>query len=162
MDDRAIFKWERFETPNEGNNVSRVAWIAFPTDYLSREKVKEKKKVIWLEAAPSGSATYIELAYTYKTLKEVKELLGNGSDRKIVSYTPLPNREALLVLYYHGEWENNDMRSPATEGSSFPDLEFSAEDPNDTGRPVRITFGPAPKDGDAMILQELGGYRVER
>ena len=46
----------------------------------------------------------------------------------------------------------------ARTGSFFTDLLFSADDPDDTGRPVRIRFGPQPKDGDALVLQELGGF----
>ena len=42
----------------------------------------------------------------------------------------------------------------------FPNLLFSANDPLNTGRPIRMFFGPMPKDGDALVLQELGGYAI--
>ena len=64
MNDRAVFEWKRVETPINSENASRVAWIAFPTDFLSREIKKEQKNVTWVSAAPKGGATYFELAYT--------------------------------------------------------------------------------------------------
>ncbi len=37
MTDRLIFKWKRSDIPPESTGkASRVAWIAFPTSYLSR------------------------------------------------------------------------------------------------------------------------------
>ena len=161
MDDRAIFKWTRNTKPEHGDKAVRVAWIAFPTDYLSKETEPEKKKVHWIEAAPEGGATYIELAYTSKEENEVRRLLSSNGGRHLLTYTQLPNNESLLVTYYHSDWENKDLTSPAGEGSIFPSLIFSAEDKNNTGRPVRIKFGSQPKDGDPLVLKELGGYKVE-
>lgn len=161
MEDRVIFKWKRNVTPESGAQAVRVVWIAFPTDYLSKETEPERKKVHWIGSAPEGGATYIELAYTTKEENEVRKLLRSSGNKNLLSYTQLPKNESLLVMYYHSDWENKDLTSPAAEGSIFPDLIFSAEDKNDTGRPVRIKFGPLPKDGDCLILQELGGYKVE-
>lgn len=161
LSDRAMFKWRREQTPVQGvNEASRVAWIAFPTDYLSREASKEKKKVTWVDAAPSGGVTHIELAYTAETEQSVRKAFRSKESRNLVRYVSLPTGEALIVVYYHGLWENTDLTSPASKDSIFPDLAFSASDPDDTGRPVRILFGKPPMDGDALILQELGGYRV--
>lgn len=159
MEERAIFKWKRNLTPENGDEAVRVAWIAFPTDYLSEETEQERKKVHWIEAAPKGAATYIEIVYTSKVEKEVIKLLRANGDRNLISYTRLIKNESLLVMYYYSDWENKDLISPAAEGSIFSDLVFSAKDKNNSGRPVRICLGPAPKDGEALVLQELGGYR---
>jgi len=160
MSDRAMFKWNRFQTPEQhSGRASRVAWIAFPTDYLSRNKEEHKKKITWIDAAPSGGATYLELTYTSESEESVLKAYADGKDRHLVSCTLLPTKELFLVSYYHGDWENRDLRSPAGKGSVFQDLLFSENDPKDTGRPVRIRFGPPPKDGDALMLQELGGYK---
>lgn len=162
MNDRAMFKWKRSTAHSHSVNASRVAWIAFPTDFLSREQIAERKEVTWIDAAPSGGATYLELAYTSETENVVRNLLRSGGSRNLLKYVQMPNNEALLIMYYHGDWENKDMDSPATsEECIFPNLLFSANDPGDTGRPVRIIFGPTPKDGDALVLQELGGYKVD-
>lgn len=158
MTDRLMFKWNRKSTPPKASGeASRVAWIAFPTDYLSRPQNDFKKQIIWIPAAPSGHATYLELVYTYESETAVRNAFNDG-DRKLLTYTPLPSGEAFLCCYYHGDWENNDLSSPKGERSIFPDLLFSANDPNNTGRPVRIRFGPQPKDGDSLVLQELGGF----
>jgi hypothetical protein len=75
-------------------------------------------------------------------------------------YAQLIDNEALLVMYSYGDWENKDLNSPASPESIFPDLLFSEKDPNDTGRPIRIVLGPSPSDNDALVLQELGGYKT--
>jgi hypothetical protein len=158
MTDRLIFKWKRSDTPPESTGkASRVAWIAFPTDFLSRPQKELKKQITWIPAAPRGDATYLELAYTRESEVSVRSAI-NISGRHLLSYVQLPNSEAFLISDYHADWENKDLRSPKGEKSVFPDLLFSADDPDDTGRPVRIRFGPQPKDGDALVLQELGGF----
>lgn len=73
-------------------------------------------------------------------------------------YAPLPTDEAMFVNYYHSDWQNEDLSIPGA--GKVADLLFSANDPYDTGRPIRIRFGPMPADGDALILRELGGYAV--
>lgn len=161
LNDRAMAKWNRSVTPSNIENAARVAWLAFPTDFLSRRNDPIKKDVTWIDAAPAGGATYVELAYTSGSEKIVRNLLCAGGNRCLLKYTPLSNDEALILLYYHGDWENNDLKSPAVGDSIFPSLLFSADDPDNTGRPIRIIFGSTPKDGDALVVQELGGYRVE-
>ena len=162
MTDRLMFKWIRSDTPPESSGrASRVAWIAFPTDYLSRPQKEFKKKMTWIPAAPQGGATYLELTYTRESETSVRNAL-SGGDRHLLTYTPLPHGEAFLSSYYHADWENKVLRSPKGENSVFPDLLFSADDSDDTGRPVRIRFGPRPKDGDALVLQELGGFRERK
>ena len=162
MSDRAMFKWTRATTPpiNSGK-ASRVAWIAFPTDFLSRTTEMSGKEILWVSAAPSGGATYIELCYTLEAENTIMAVF-QSNGRNLVSYTRLPSGEAFFISYYYSDWENNDIRSPTVKGSVFPNLLFSPNDTRDTGRPVRIRFGPAPKDGDALILQELGGYEEDK
>ena len=43
-------------------------------------------------------------------------------------------------------------------GGDLSGLAFSTEDRLNTGRPIRIRLASAPSDGNALILQELGGY----
>mgnify|MGYP001351663978 CR=1 FL=1 len=159
MPDRAICKWNRVQTPLAGaGGVSRVAWIAFPTDFLSRPTAPTAK-ITLITAAPPRGATYLELGYTFESEAFVVSAF-QGNHRRLHSYTKLPSGEAFFVSSYYSDWENKDINSPPGAGSVFPKLLFSANDPSNTGRPVRLLFGPMPKDGDALILQELGGYPI--
>ena len=40
------------------------------------------------------------------------------------------------------------------------DFIFAKEDPNQSGHPIRITMFKPPKDGEAIIGCEYGGYRA--
>jgi hypothetical protein len=163
MADRAIFEWTRNPTAARGTNqASRVAWIAFPTNFLSKPRGHGLKDINWIKAAPSDQATYFELAYTCELESDVRLAFESRKERTLMNYLLLPSGEALISSYYHSEWDNRDLRSPTRRGSIFPDLLFSERDPGNTGRPVRITFGPLPKDGDALVLQELGGCQDDQ
>lgn len=116
-------------------------------------------KTTTIAAAPPGGATYLELAYTKESREHVLSVF-EGNLRCLHSYSELPSGEAFFVSSYHSDWENNDLRSPPAKGSVFGELLFSANDPAGTGRPVRLLFGPTPRDGDALVLQELGGYPI--
>jgi hypothetical protein len=160
MSDRAMFKWKRAPTPLAGaGGASRVAWIAFPADFLSKSAAPSAKTTL-ISAAPSQGATYLELGYTFESEAFVVSAF-HENQRRLHFYTKLPSGEAIFACSYHSDWENKDINSPVGEGSVFPQLLFSANDPLNTGRPIRMIFGPMPKDGDALVLQELGGYSVE-
>lgn len=159
MADRANFKWKRVQTPLVvAGGASRVACIAFPTDFLSRSTAPTKKTV-QITAAPPGGATYLEMAYTFESEAFVMSAF-QGNQRRLHSCTKLINGESFFISSYHSDWENKDVNSPSRAGSVFPNLLFSANDPLNTGRPVRLLFGPEPKDRDALVLQELGGYPI--
>jgi len=159
MTDRAMFKWMRLPTPppSEGK-AARVAWLAFPTDYLSRESESHVDGVTWLAAAPAGGATYIDLAFTAESEESIRKAFGQRRERTLRMYSKLPDDEAVFVNYYHADWENKDLSVPGS--GKVADIVFSAIDPHNTGRPIRIRLGPAPSDGDAVVLRELGGYPV--
>jgi hypothetical protein len=161
MNDRAMRKWVRASTPPSGRGgASRVAWLAFPTDYLSRLNIQETKKMLWLPAAPSGSATFVEMAFTNESEAAVLSDLATAQ-KTLMSFTKISDTEAFFTFSYSGQWQNSDLRSPAAADSIFPDLIFSKNDPSDTGRPVRIRIATQPNDGDCVLIQELGGYRVQ-
>lgn len=116
MPDRAMFKWVRAKTPPPGSGrASRVAWIAFPTDFLSRNLEQNESRIIWIPAAPSGGVTYLEMAYTTESEESVHSAFSENIKR-LHSYTPLPGGEAFFVSSYHSDWENADLRSPPAEG----------------------------------------------
>ncbi len=154
-----MFSWRRVQTPLAGTGgASRVAWIAFPTDFLSRSALPTAKTTIITAAPPSGAA-YLELGYTFESEEFVVSAF-QENQRRMHSYVKLPSGEAFFASSYHSDWENKDVNTSPGAGSVFPQLLFSANDPLNTGRPVRLLFGPAPKDGDALVLQELGGYPI--
>lgn len=161
LNERAMYKWWRAKTEKKGSGkASRIAWIGFPTNYLSREIDLGNKDITWIKSAPKDKATFIQLAFTKEDERTVTALL-NGNKQKVIKYINLPFGEAFIIFYGYDDWENNDLKSPAAEDSIFPDLIFSEEDPKNTGRPVRIEISPMPKDGDCVIITELGGYKAE-
>jgi len=159
MKDRAMSKWKRAEAPLPGTGgASRVAWLAFPTDYLSRPIARPTKDIVWIPAAPRSRATFIEVAFTRESTAAVEGALQSRGERVLLKYVALPTAESLIVMHYEGEWENRDLTSPHGAGSVFPEVVFSQDDPLQLGRPVRMCFGPPPNDGDALVLQEIGGH----
>jgi hypothetical protein len=157
--DRAAFKWRRAKTPPRGSgSASRIAWIAFPTDYLSRPTSGEDDETLWIEAAPAGGATYVEVAYAAESESGIRGVLDIMQDRTLVGSSTLPNGELLVIFCYHGDWENKDLRVAGNGAAA--EILFSALDPQETGRPLRHRFGPVPKDGEAVMLLEVGGVEV--
>lgn len=160
MTDRATFKWRRALTPLSGHGgASRVALIAIPTSYLSRTAPPVPNTTV-IDSAPMGGATYIEVGYTFESESFVVKAFQRNL-RRLHSFTQLPTHESVFVCSYHSDWQDTDLKSPSGPGSVFPELLFSANDPQNTGRPIRMLFNPLPKDGDALIVQELGGFKVE-
>lgn len=159
LPDRAMYKWNRLKTPPIGEGgASRVALLGFPTDFLSRIPESDAKDIYWIDAAPAGGATYVELSYTQESEDFVRTTFHERQERKLLSYVVLPTNESFFICYYHSDWENKEIKMPGN--GKVADLIFSHHDPQNTGRPIRIRFGPAPKDDDALVLQELGGYAL--
>jgi hypothetical protein len=157
--DRAGFKWRRAATPPRGSGrASRVAWIAFPTDYLSRPTVEDDGEILWIAAAPSCGATYVEFAFAAEPEQGIRGVLDIVQDRTLVRCVSLPNGETLVIFCYHADWENKDLRVPGN--GAVADVLFSSDDPLAAGRPRRHRFGPPPKDGEAVLLLEVGGVAV--
>jgi len=154
--DRAGFSWRRAPTPPRGSGrAARVAWIAFPTDYLSRPSVEDDGEIFWIAAAPTRGATYVEFAYTAEPERGIRGVLDIVQDRTLVSCAELPGGETLVIFCYHADWDNKDLRVPGN--GMVADILFSADDPLASGRPLRHRFGPAPKDEEAVLLLEMGG-----
>ncbi len=79
---------------------------------------------------------------------------------RILNHTALASGIHLLIDYYHSDWQNEDLSMPGD--GKVADLLFSSQDPDKTGRPVRLVFGSTPKDGDALHIRELGGFAVKK
>jgi hypothetical protein len=157
--DRAGFKWRRAATPARGSGrAARVAWLAFPTDYLSRPTMEDAGEILWIAAAPARGATYVEFAYAAQPEQGIRGVLDVMQDRTVVRCAALPRGETLVIFCYHADWENKDLRVPGN--GIVADILFSADDPLASGRPLRHRFGPAPRDEEAVLLLEMGGVAV--
>jgi len=157
--DRGGFKWRRAVTPPRGSGrAARVAWIAFPTDYLSRPAAGDDAGVFWIAAAPASGATYVEFAYAAEPEQGIRGVLDVMQDRTLVRCAALPSGETLVIFCYHADWENNDLRVPGN--GEVADILFSADDRLVSGRPLRHRFGPMPKDEEAVLLLEMGGAAI--
>jgi hypothetical protein len=164
LSDRATIKWRRNPTPAAGSGqATLLARIAFPTDFLSRLADQDSKPVVWITAPPSGKAAILEVMYTAESEGDVIEAFSARGERKLIKYVRLRNGDSVAAVSSCADWPREHLYCPAGDpplpGSVFPDLLFSANDPEDTGRPIRLIIGrPTPKDGDALELEELGGY----
>lgn len=157
--DRADFRWRRAATPPRGSGrAARVAWIAFPTDYLSRPTQDNDAEVFWIAAAPAGGVTYVEFAYAAEPEPGIRGVLDIVQDRTLVRCAALPRGETLVIFCYHADWDSNDLRVPGN--GIVADILFCADDRLALGRPLRHRFGPVPKDEEAVLLLEMGGTAI--
>jgi hypothetical protein len=157
LDDRATAKWMKKLTPPAGSGIgTRVMALYFPTDYMSA--TWSDGAVTWVDPAPPGGVTIIELVYVRESREYLEAAFAEGTVRTLVGYFKLPGGESFAIVRSHGPWENRDLDMPASHGGSA--LLFSSEDPHGTGRPQRIQIRmPDDRDG-SMALMELGGHTV--
>src|SRR5438094_10175997 len=92
MPDRAMFKWHRAPTPPAGTfQIARVAWIGFATDFLSRPAETYGEDVAWIEAAPTGGATCVELSFTRDSQDMILKAVGQSSVyHRMLRYVSIP------------------------------------------------------------------------
>jgi hypothetical protein len=156
--DRAINKWWRAATPvADGNGrASCVLQVGIPTDTLSTALKRPLKRVTCIAAAPAGMATVLEMFFTLESRETLITLSPKGG-RELASYAKLPSREAFAVAVRHATWDGEDFGMPASHHETR-DFIFSRSDPENTGRPIRLTMNNNPKDGDSMLAWEFGGY----
>ena len=110
------------------------------------------------DSAPACGATYVEFAFAAEPEQGIRGVLDIMQDRTLVRCAALPNGETLVIFCYHADWENKDLHVPGNGAAA--DVLFSADDPLASGRPLRHRLGPAPKDGEAVLLLEMGGVAV--
>ena len=160
-DDKAVSFWKRGAVPEKGDGKASILGnIEIPTALLSRNTLTIKKQITWLEAAPANGATIVEFLLTHETENAVKDLLSNLPKRSFLYYKKLPNGKSLAVTYFHYEWEQKIKKINAAPKSIIPEaIIFSALDPKDTGRPVRVILNNLPKNGDHLLITDLGGHK---
>jgi hypothetical protein len=157
--DRISMKWRRVAAP-PNESIVYVLSVRFPTDYLSTKLPIEQKPIVWVPAADGGSATLVEFIFTRMNIETMMEVAKLGN-RALISYDQLPNGEAFVVSSIHQPWIREDFFVPGrTKGGD--DLVISADDPKETGRPVRFTryLDPTSQKPVMCIGDEFGAYRV--
>lgn len=148
-------------TPASGlGQGSCVLRAAFPTDYLSAPKELPSKAVTWIPAAPAGMATIIEMFFTNETADTVREKFAEMEEKELIASHCLQNGEMFTIASYAIDWKSRDIAVPSSHHEKA-DLVFSQHDPANTGNPIRLTIYNNPQDGDAIMIQEFGGYRAD-
>jgi hypothetical protein len=158
--DRLMFRWKRNPSPPPENTeaVICVARIAYPTNFLSSPTNEGGKNISWIQAAQENHATILEFSFTRDTELSIRKVLENAKERVLFQYMQLPNlKESLMVTYINESWDNKDLRITSAS-SETGDLIASAQDPEKTGRPIKLVYGPTPLDGDFAMVAELGCY----
>lgn len=154
--------WHRGSTPPAGSNqVVRVLRIGIATDHLSTKFVETPPdNTSWITPALSGRSTVIDLSFTKDSEATLREALASepaNLEHKLLSYRRLPNGEAFCITSWHSDKAHKVFRALAAP-HDVRDLLILPLDPDNTGRPVRLTLFSNPKDGDLMSVWELGGY----
>ena len=88
----------------------------------------------------------------------IRKLIGPDG-REFVAYGTLPGGELICVLSCVAPDQEREFVMPSSHHESRH-LVISADDPNGTGRPVRIVGHNSPKEGDTQYGWEFGGYWV--
>jgi len=153
-DDRVIERWKRFSAyPGSGYALL----IRFPTDFLSTALSPERKMVQWIPAAKSGGSTTLEFIFSSRSERAAADG-AVAAGRTVLSQTVLPNGELFSVTWLHEPWFGESFKMP---GVLHDDKEYvvSEHDPNNTGRPARVTR-LILKEGVPAIAEEFGAYQM--
>lgn len=161
LSNRATHEWRRDATPQKGSRrVVRVLRVFFPTDVLSTAIAPPTKNIRWIKPAMAGGATVLDLMYTRDDEATLRAAIAEepGTLRhEIIDYKKLTNDEAFCISSWVTHDAQNTLRIPASHGHK-QDLIVLPNDPNNTGRPVRLITFSNPKDGDFIQAWEFGGY----
>lgn len=158
MSQRALHEWRRDLTPPRGTmHVTRVLRVAFATDLLSTALKPTRHEINWIQPAPPGGSTVIDLMFTRDTEEALRSVLPDEAGHRMLVYKTLPNGESYCITRWFSQNGTEMLRVPASHGHPG-DLIISPEDPSNTGRPIRFVTFSNPKDGDLINGWEFGGY----
>ncbi len=153
---RLMHEWQRADTPPaESGRACLLIRFGIPTDYLSTGLALPTKKVMWVPAAPTGKTRVICVLLTNDTEERLRRDL--GKECYLLAYKKLPDGEAVAVMTYVADSNENDFAVPSSHHQKRHII-ISKHDPAQTGRPVRFFRENNPKDGDCQEVWELGGY----
>jgi hypothetical protein len=156
LPNRAMHEWRRAEAPPSGaGGAVRVLRVGFATAMLSTALDKPTKEVTWVRAAPRGS-TVIDLILTREDEETVRTLAAKVA-QNLITYKLLPNGEAFCLVSWFSEGEDEKAFVVPASHHARNDLIVSPEDPDATGRPVRLTTYQLSNEG-YMCAWEFGAY----
>ncbi len=156
INDRLVNRWLRPHIPHsESDTFARLAWLIFPTDYLSQSPLPGTQKVELIPSATSGMATFVEVGLCRHTEIKLIESIGSEVRGGITSYAPIFEDVAAFMRWSHGPWEIRDINVLASHG--IPAYRFLANETSENARRIRIIMQTHPRDGDAIHILELGG-----
>lgn len=163
LTNRATHEWRRDPTPDAGTGrVVRVLRVHFPTDVLSDTgPLSTKKSIFWVKPGPAGGAAVLDLMFTRDDESALHDAISkeaSESSHELVAYKKLTNGEAFCITSWSYEGAQNTLRMPASHGQVH-DIIIHPDDPNETGRPMRLVTFTNPQDGDLIQAWEFGAYK---
>jgi hypothetical protein len=165
--DRAMLKWRRPSVPATGSRGGTLLLsIVFPTSHLSAYADVFTKPVRWINPAPQGAGTNIDVFLTKEGGSVVEKAFMERAERELLAFGALrdgPNVGVAASFVDCGPIDLQSPASPALPGTVFGDLAFPERDTLGTGRPIRMLIvSPAEAEGAAPTAWEIGGYEASR
>lgn len=164
--DRLFQKWTRKPIPEktEDGAVSLLLTLTFPTNHLGTDADDLPGKMYWIDPAPEGLATCVEIFVTRMVESEIRLFCNKSGCRSLLRCSRLPSGLWIGVTkleFECGPVELKIPRHPPVPGQIFGDLIFPDVDNGDGRRPVRLMFMLGhDKIGELPQLWELGGYQI--
>ena len=163
-------EWFRHPTPTVGSGArTRVLLLHVGTNTLSSSypaKVAKDRDLKIIPAAPADHTTALEIGFTNESEQSVLHSLSLSDPKRnhtLLAYERMQNGEAHYLASFWIDAANDalDLPAPATMvGSRWGHLVVSKNDPNNTGRPIRLTIFSNPQDGDFINVCEFGCYEM--
>lgn len=117
-----------------------------------------KKKMSWISAGAEHTTSFMEFFYTREGIDAVKEFSAVAG-RTLIGHSELPNGELFVMSGHIEPWGGQEMVVPASFGNRH-DMVISASDPENTGRPIRLTIFKDATSTSPVTIVEYGGYQV--
>jgi hypothetical protein len=140
--------------------------IVFPTSHLSAYAGSFTKPITWVDPAPKGQGTNIDVFLTNEISTVVEKGLIERGERELLAFDPLRDGPNVGVAASFVDCRPIDLQSPGNptlSGIVFGDLIFPEQDTLGTGRPIRMLIIPlAQNEETSPIAWEIGGYEASR
>ena len=105
--------WRRADTPPaESGRACLLLRVGIATDYLSTALDVPTKKVTWIPAAPAGKTRVVCVLLSNDTEERLRREL--GKECEVVAYKKLPNGEAVAVMAYVADSNENGFAVPSS------------------------------------------------
>jgi hypothetical protein len=162
--DRNAIEWSRDSAPKKGSGaVVRVLRLGFPSDYLStglRNKPTHKE-CLWIKPARGAGTAFVDIMFTYEDESALRDLITtdhSALNHQLLIYQRLQNGEAFAVTCFHSDEGHEPLRLKATS-HDMTDVIALPVDPDNSGRPIRLTYQGKERNRNLLPVWELGCYR---